>query len=333
MRRGKKKNVKLDEIDYRLLCQLEEDSALSMAELSEMLKVPQRKIEYRVNRLTKNGIITHFIAVLDYSKLGYFNHELWIQLGDVSPEKREKFKNYLVRHPRIWWVASCGGKFDYGVAILAENVVEFSKIIDQIISDNKVLSPRTLVTIPTKVRAYNRTYLLPHPETKRSRGMKHFFSGTPRPVLLDDVARKVLFLLSKDAKMPVNEIAKKVGVSPNTVRARIKWLEKTKVIQGYRAMIQPAAIGMQNYELLVSTRGLSTETEKEVEEYCKNNPYVVYMLSTLGKFNIDIVMDAEDTEHFQNMLREFRTKFKNVIWDYEYVPILKVYKFGLELDL
>lgn len=333
MRKGKKNNVKLDEIDYRLLCQLEEDSALSMAELSEKLKVPQRKIEYRLNRLTKNGIITHFIAVLDYSKLGYFNHELWIQLGDVSAANRNRFKEYLIRHPKVWWVASCGGKFDYGVAILAENVVEFSKIIDQIISENKILSPRTLVTIPTKVRAYNRTYLLPQPETKKARGMKHFFSGTPNPVILDEVARKVLFLLSKDAKMPVNEVAKKVGVSPNTVRARIKWLEKTKVIQGYRAMIQPAAIGMQNYELLVSTRGLSTDIEKEVEEYCKGNPYVVYMLSTLGKFNINLAMDAEDTEHFQNMLREFRTKFKNVIWDYEYVPILKVYKFGLELTL
>lgn len=333
MRKGKKKGVKLDEIDYRLLCQLEEDSALSMAELAEKLGVQQRKIEYRLNRLTKNGIITHFIAVLDYSKLGYFNHEMWIQLGDVSKEKRERFKDYLVRHPKTWWVASCGGKFDYGVSVIAENVVEFSKIIDKIMSDNKDLSPRTLITIPTKVRAYNRTYLLPKPESKKARGMKHFFSGTPNKVLLDEVARKVLFLLSKDAKMAVNEIAGKVGVSPNTVRARIKWLEKTKVIQGYRAMIQPGAIGMHNYELLVSTRGLSGEVERRVEEYCENNPYVVYMLSTLGRYNLDIVMDAEDTEHFQEMLREFRSRFKQSIWDYEYVPILKVYKFGLELTL
>jgi DNA-binding Lrp family transcriptional regulator len=306
---------------------------MSMAELAEKMGVAQRKIEYRLNRLIKNGIITHFIAVLDYSKLGYFNHEIWIQLCDVSAENRERFKNYLVGHPRIWWVGSCGGKFDYGVSVIAENVVEFSRIIEQILSDNRKVCPRILITIPTKVRAYNRTYLLPKPETKESRRMRHFFSGTPNKVLLDEVARKVLLLLSKDAKMSVNEIAKEVEVSPNTVRARIKWLEKTKVIQGYRAMIQPGAIGRQNYELLVSTRGLPAEVEKEVEEYCRSNPYVVYMLSTLGKFNLDIVMDAESTEHFQEMLREFRTRFRDVIWDYEYVPILKVYKFGLALTL
>ena len=53
-------------------------------------------------------------------------------------------------------------------------------------------------------------------------------------VALDDIDRGILFLLQEDARhTTITEIAKKVDVSPSTVRNRIEHLEETGVIEGY----------------------------------------------------------------------------------------------------
>jgi DNA-binding Lrp family transcriptional regulator len=62
---------------------------------------------------------------------------------------------------------------------------------------------------------------------------------------LDDVDRKILRRLQEDARISFKEIAKEVGTSEATVFVRVKKLQKSGVIKGFRAILNPTSVGKQ----------------------------------------------------------------------------------------
>ena len=62
--------------------------------------------------------------------------------------------------------------------------------------------------------------------------------------LLDDVARKLLQELQVNGRASYAELAKKAGLSPSAAAERLHRLEDAGVIKGYRAEIDPEALGL-----------------------------------------------------------------------------------------
>lgn len=60
---------------------------------------------------------------------------------------------------------------------------------------------------------------------------------------LDELDRKIVALLTENARMSYSDIGEAVGVSRVAVRARIDALEKRGVIEGYTTIINPQKIG------------------------------------------------------------------------------------------
>ena len=66
---------------------------------------------------------------------------------------------------------------------------------------------------------------------------------TPPGRNLDDIDRRILAELVSDGRMPVNEIARRAGVSRATAYARFDRLVSDGVVTGFRAEVDPAALG------------------------------------------------------------------------------------------
>ena len=62
--------------------------------------------------------------------------------------------------------------------------------------------------------------------------------------LLDDVGRKLLQELQVNGRASYAELAKKAGLSPSAAAERLHRLEDAGVIKGYRAEINPEALGL-----------------------------------------------------------------------------------------
>lgn len=82
----------------------------------------------------------------------------------------------------------------------------------------------------------------------------------------DDLDRKILKELEYDARRSLRKISRRLGVSITTLSARISGMEKTGLIKGYSAIINPEAAGYDLtaiIEVLVS-KGRLLEVEKEI---------------------------------------------------------------------
>jgi DNA-binding Lrp family transcriptional regulator len=67
---------------------------------------------------------------------------------------------------------------------------------------------------------------------------------------IDAIDRKILAQLQAEGRLTVTELAQRVGLSVAPCHRRLRDLERTGVIRGYRAVIDPAAVGL-GFEVLV----------------------------------------------------------------------------------
>jgi DNA-binding Lrp family transcriptional regulator len=67
---------------------------------------------------------------------------------------------------------------------------------------------------------------------------------------MDAIDRAILAELQADGRLTVTELADRVRLTPGPCHRRLRELERSGVITGYRALVDPAAIGM-GFEALV----------------------------------------------------------------------------------
>jgi|ERR1700674_983090 len=64
-----------------------------------------------------------------------------------------------------------------------------------------------------------------------------------RPVKLDQIDRKIIGELATEGRVPLAELGRRVNLSSPAVAERVQRLERSGVITGYRAEIDPRALG------------------------------------------------------------------------------------------
>jgi len=66
------------------------------------------------------------------------------------------------------------------------------------------------------------------------------------PVDLDEFDRKILAVLRKDGRITFTELAQQVGLSKTPCQQRVKRLVESGVILGFRAIVDPAKLGLDH---------------------------------------------------------------------------------------
>ncbi len=61
---------------------------------------------------------------------------------------------------------------------------------------------------------------------------------------MDAIDRKILAELQADGRLTVTELAAKIGLSLSPCHRRLRELERSGVITGYRALVDPVSVGL-----------------------------------------------------------------------------------------
>ncbi|MCF3119072.1 Lrp/AsnC family transcriptional regulator [Streptomyces arenae] len=92
---------------------------------------------------------------------------------------------------------------------------------------------------------------------------------------MDDIDRNILRELQRDGRLTNQELAQRVGLSASPCMRRVRQLELDGVIQGYRAVVDPSAVG-RGFEVLVSIEvRRDRETVEAFEEALQDIPDVI----------------------------------------------------------
>ncbi|WP_169945715.1 Lrp/AsnC family transcriptional regulator [Microbispora sp. H11081] len=70
---------------------------------------------------------------------------------------------------------------------------------------------------------------------------------------MDAIDRKILAALQEDGRLTVTELAARVGLSVSPCHRRLRELERSGIIRGYRAIVDPEAVGLPFHALVFVT--------------------------------------------------------------------------------
>src|SRR5437870_6211180 len=82
---------------------------------------------------------------------------------------------------------------------------------------------------------------------------------------LDDIDRRIVTTLQGEGRLPIVDLAERVGLSATPCQRRVRRLEEEGVIMRYAALVSPAALGMGLQALVEIT--LDDHSEKTVEAF------------------------------------------------------------------
>jgi DNA-binding Lrp family transcriptional regulator len=120
---------------------------------------------------------------------------------------------------------------------------------------------------------------------------------------LDAVDHALLRELQNDARQTNKALAEKVGVSPSTCLERVRELRTRGVITGFRAEVDPAAIGRPMEAILsIQQRGSHRAGTELLLEEAASLPETVRVMALTGTTDFIIHVAVRDMNHLRDFV-------------------------------
>lgn len=297
--------MELDSLDKKLLCLLDANGRATCKKLAKASRSSPEVVRYRVNRLLEKGIIRNFMALLNFSEFGFVGHGVFCRI--ISEKKKGQAINYLKAHPRVYWIAEFGGRYDLAFAVLAKDSLEFYSILGEIKENTSGALSDWDIAIRMQLTQFPRGYLLnAHPKRKSSpphfgRELRH------HPISKTDF--EILKAISQNGRMGPVELSRSLGIPPSTIAFRMKKLAKERVLQGVSPQTICQEFGYQSFQLFLSVENPDSQKRRKLFNYCQDNPNVIFFVEVLGKWSFELIYETKDEKEFQKELVHLRETF------------------------
>ncbi len=132
-----------------------------------------------------------------------------------------------------------------------------------------------------------------------SRQQRDSADGAP----LDDTNLRLLAELQRDARLSLAELGRRVGLSSPAVAERLQRLRREGVVAGYRAELNPRALGLA-LSAVIRVRP-SPRQLHHVGEVARETPEVVECHRVTGDDCYVMTAHVRDVEHLEEVIDRF----------------------------
>lgn len=122
--------------------------------------------------------------------------------------------------------------------------------------------------------------------------------------MVDDIDRRILQVLQRNARTPTARIAQEVGLSPAPVARRIERLEADGVIAGYTTIVDQTRAG--GLEAFTEIRLTGTTETADIEDLVREVPEVHEFFATSGDPDVLLRLRVDDVDHLQRVVNALR---------------------------
>ena len=144
--------------------------------------------------------------------------------------------------------------------------------------------------------------------------------------ILDEKDEQILMILQEDGRETITNIAKKVGLSIDSVFNRMKALREKGVFTP-GIFIDPRVIGFQLIvDVRIKLQNITPEMKERFIKHLTSHNRVTNLFSITGKYDFLCTIIAKDTNELEEIITEIRNKYTNYTQDWETTLFLKTYK-------
>lgn len=120
---------KLDSTEIKILKELSTNARINIVDLAQKLKLSRDVINYRIKKLSKEGIIFKYRVFLNLEKIGIGLYKVILRTKNFDEQSEDKLKAYAKTHKKITQFLKLIGSWDIELEIESESEDEFHKIL------------------------------------------------------------------------------------------------------------------------------------------------------------------------------------------------------------
>lgn len=140
--------LKMDIIDVKILEVLQENSRVSISELSKKVNLSLSAVSERLKKLENSKVISKYTTILDPKMLGK-DLSVVISIGLEFTSELEKFMEYVNGEPEILECHYITGEYDYMLKVTTTNTNSLETIMNRIKSFDGIKRTQTNVIMST----------------------------------------------------------------------------------------------------------------------------------------------------------------------------------------
>ena len=119
---------------------------------------------------------------------------------------------------------------------------------------------------------------------------------------IDEIDNRIVNLLLEDGRMSYSDIADKIGLSRTATKTRIAALERSGIIKGYKAIVDPqAAPEMMTFIVNIETK---PECFDECKQLFVDSKETITLVQTTGNCRMLAVCVSPDVKTMRNFVNK-----------------------------
>jgi len=125
----------MDAIDRKILMVLQEDAALSVAEIGSRVGLSSTPCWKRIQRLEADGIIQRRVAIVDQDRVGLgISVFVSIETGDHSQDWLDRFAKTVTAMPEVMEFYRMAGDVDYMLRVVVPDIAGYDSFYKRLIA-------------------------------------------------------------------------------------------------------------------------------------------------------------------------------------------------------
>lgn len=313
----------LGKIGKKILLELDKDSSQTLSEIGKKISKSPQYVEYWLNKLVSDGYIKNFVTVIDYKKLGYSYYTIYISFKMMDPAKEQKFIDYLAADKSITILYVCYGGWDVAAGMLAKDPVE----VYEKISNIKRKFGEAIGDLVVETHVGSKFFGRRHLSDEEFLSSSAPISGEKTELVdFDKKDIKLLSAIKDNARASTIRLAELSGLSPDVVRYRLKRLKSEKVILRSSILPDYTKIDWRFFRLLLKLKGTTAEKEKELFSFFESKPNVIRFTREFGSYDVSVDVEVYGDMNLSSLIRELKSKFYDVIAEYDSIQVVRTEK-------
>ena len=138
----------------------------------------------------------------------------------------------------------------------------------------------------------------------------------------DTIDRRILNELQLNGRLSIVELANRVHLTKTPCSERVRRLEKSGVISGYNAALNPAEVNMSHVTIVhVNMMQTIDNSLDDFNEAVKKIPEIQTCMMIAGSFDYMLKVRTRDIAHFRELLGEKISKLPNVMQTHSFAVL------------
>jgi DNA-binding Lrp family transcriptional regulator len=122
-------------------------------------------------------------------------------------------------------------------------------------------------------------------------------------------------------------MGKKLKQHPKTLAYRIQRMEKIKLIEAYRTIIDHTKLGYTYYKIFLHLNNYTNNDRMRLKEYIKRNPATIYFIEGIALHDeLDFEMMIKNNQELFDFIKVLRKEFPKIIGSYTTVIFMDTLK-------